>query len=308
MACSVSTTMNSAGCRSMRGGLATTGVASRQSEPGAPLISIVTVVFNGAAHIGQTIASVLGQTYGNVEYIIIDGGSTDGTLDIVRKHEDRIDCWISEPDSGIYEAMNKGVRLARGELIGLLNADDFYEPDALERVAACFRESGIPGIYYGDNFVLQEDLHLKYRHRASLQYWLGMSIYHQAMFVHRDVYRQLDGYREEFRFAGDYDFLLRAATTQVPLVRVVGCLVNYRNTGLTSRHYAASMAEAKRINRECFGRFSRLHAAYLVAYHRTMILHVLQQLVLRLCGRQVLDRLRMFYLRRVLLKDSDIIE
>lgn len=292
----------------MQGGLRTTGAAPRQSEAGTPLVSVVTVVYNGASHIEQAIASVLGQSYRNVEYIIVDGGSADGTLDIIRQHEDRIDYWVSEPDGGIYNAMNKGLALARGELVGLLNADDFYAPDAVAKVVESFRENKAKGIYYGDNYVLQDDLSLHYRSHASLRYWLGMSICHQAMFVHRDAYQALGGYNEEYRFAADYDFLLRAAAAGVPLMYVPGYLVTYRNTGLTSRHYVASLVEAKRINRLSFGRFSRRHATYLISYGKTLVLHALEKIVLRVCGRPTLDRLRNFYLRKVLLKAADIVE
>jgi glycosyltransferase involved in cell wall biosynthesis len=291
----------------MHGGLRTADAAPRHSEPGAPLVSIITVVFNGAEYLEQAIASVLEQSYRNVEYIVVDGGSTDGTLDIIRKYEHRIDYWVSEADSGIYHAMNKGLRLAQGELVGLLNADDFYEPHALKQVMECYLKRGTAAIYYGDNLVLQEDLLLKYRHHASLRYWMGMSICHQAMFVHREIYLQLDGYSERYRFAADYDFLLRAVQAQVELVHVPACLVNYRNTGLTSRHYALSLAEARRINRGCFGLFSRLHGAFLVSYWKALIMHYLQQAVLQVCGRQTLDRLRSFYLRRILLRGADIV-
>jgi len=291
----------------MHGGLRTSDAVARKAPPGTPLVSIVTVVLNGAAHIEQTIASVLGQSYPNLEYIVLDGGSTDGTLEILRRYGDRIDYWVSEPDRGIYDAMNRGVGLARGELIGLLNADDFYEPNALAAVVKAYREKRGKGIYYGDNYVLQDELSLKYRNRASLRYWLGMSICHQAMFVHREVYEKLGGYDLGYRFAADYDFLLRAAAAGVELVHVPSFLVNYRDTGLTSRHYAASLAEAKRINRSSFGRFSRRHAGYLVRYYKTRSLHLLEKLVLRTCGRATLDRLRTFYLRRVLLKPEDIV-
>jgi len=300
--------MSSVGSDRMHGGLRITGAAPRQSAPGAPLVSIVTVVCNGAAHIEQAIASVLGQSYRNVEYLVVDGGSTDGTLEIIRRYSDRIDYWISEADSGIYAAMNKGVQLARGELIGLLNADDFYETDALEQLVACCQDNPLPAIYYGDNLVLHDDLQLTYRRHATLRYWLGMSICHQAMFVHREVYRALCGYREDLRFAADYDFLLRAAAVRIPMVHVPAFLVNYRETGLTSLHYVASLAEARRINRDCFGRFSRRHAAYLAGYGRTLVLHALQQGVRLACGQQVLDRLRNFYLRKVLLNPADIVE
>src|ERR1700742_4639960 len=109
----------------MQGGLRLKGI-KKQSEIDNPLVSVVTVVYNGAKHLEQTINSVLNQSHKNVEYIIIDGGSTDGTLDIIKRYEDKIDYWQSERDGGIYFAMNKGVSLAKGELIGILNADDFY--------------------------------------------------------------------------------------------------------------------------------------------------------------------------------------
>ena len=300
--------MNSVGSDDMCGEAITSRRALRQIRPEAPLFSIITVVLNGAAHIEQTITSVLSQSYQNYEYIVIDGGSKDGTLDIIRKYSEHIDEWVSEPDSGIYAAMNKGLRMARGELVGLLNADDFYEPDALQKVACGCMEGMRTAIYYGDNMVLQDDLQLKYKRHASLEYWLGMTICHQAMFVHRDIYRELGGYREEFRFAADYDFLLRAVSARVEMVYVPAFLVNYRDTGLTSRHYAASLAEAKLINRRKYGLCSFQHTAYLARYCRTLVLYAVQKVVLQLCGRQRLNRLRRFYLRTVLLKNVDILD
>ena len=97
-----------------------------------PLVSIITVVLNGESHLEHTINSVLCQTYENLEYIIIDGGSSDGTQDIIRKYQDKIDYWISESDDGIYDAMNKGILQAKGELIGILNSDDWYELETVE--------------------------------------------------------------------------------------------------------------------------------------------------------------------------------
>ncbi|MEA1893278.1 MAG: glycosyltransferase [Campylobacterota bacterium] len=100
-----------------------------------PLISIVTVVFNGEKHLEQTIQSVVNQTYKNIEYIIIDGGSTDGTVDIIKKYEDKISYWVSEKDSGIYDAMNKGIDVANGEWINFMNAGDiFFDNNVLESV------------------------------------------------------------------------------------------------------------------------------------------------------------------------------
>ncbi|HLY96654.1 MAG TPA: glycosyltransferase family 2 protein, partial [Sideroxyarcus sp.] len=111
----------------------------KQPLPGKPLITVITVVFNGVATLEHTIRSVIEQTYANVEYIVIDGGSTDGTVDILRKYDADIDYWVSGRDAGIYDAMNKGIALAGGDYIGMLNSDDFFaHPSALEMIAARF--------------------------------------------------------------------------------------------------------------------------------------------------------------------------
>jgi len=293
--------------RRREGGLRTVG-KRKDTAPGRPLISVVTVVYNGEAHLEETIASVLGQGYDNVEYLIVDGGSKDNTLAILDKYEDRIDYWVSEPDHGIYEAMNKGLQLAGGELIGLLNADDFYQPGALGKVVEAYRAERLPGVYYGDNIVLQEDLALKYRSHATFRYWLGMPMCHQAMFVHRDVYSRLGGYSTRYRFAGDYDFLLRAVRAKTGFIHVNDYLVTYRNTGLTSVHYHSSLAEAKRINREYCGAFSLYHIRYLVSYCKTLTLHFLQKILLALCGEKVLNRFRLLYMEKVIVKKEDIVE
>lgn len=109
----------------IKGGLRTKGIYKTNSDK-LPLITVITVVLNGASVIEKTIQSVINQSYKNIEYIVIDGGSTDATLDILRKYDDAIDYWISSPDDGIYSAMNKGVSLARGEWINMMNAGDYF--------------------------------------------------------------------------------------------------------------------------------------------------------------------------------------
>lgn len=289
------------------GGLRTTG-RLKGSTSEQPLISVVTVVYNGEAHLEETIISVLGQDYGNVEYLIVDGGSTDNTLAILRKYEDRIDYWVSEPDHGIYAAMNKGLQMAGGELVGLLNADDFYQPGALGKVAESYRSEGSHGIYYGDNIVLQEDLALKYRYHATLRYWQGMPMCHQAMFVHRDVYARLGMYSPGYRFAGDYEFLLRAVAAKIEFIHLSAYLTSYRNTGLTSVHYTRSLAEARQINRQYCGALNWRHIRYLFGYGKTLALYSLQKLLLVLCGQQVLNRFRLLYMKKVIVKQENIIE
>ena len=112
-------------------------------------VSVVTVVRNGEATIENTILSVLSQRHPNLEYIVVDGGSTDGTLDILRRYDDRLALWISEPDRGISDAFNKGIALATGDVIGLLNADDTYTPGAVEACVATLRQEVSAGFSFG---------------------------------------------------------------------------------------------------------------------------------------------------------------
>lgn len=117
----------------------------------SPLISIITVSYNAVKTIEDTITSVLNQTYSNIEYIIIDGASTDGTLDVIKKYQDDISIIVSEPDKGIYDAMNKGIERANGELIGIINADDWYEANAVERTVEIYLKGEKKfDVLYGD--------------------------------------------------------------------------------------------------------------------------------------------------------------
>ena len=115
------------------------------------LVSIITVVYNGEKYLQQTIDSVVNQSYRNIEFIIIDGGSTDGTLDIIKANEESVSKWISEPDEGLYDAMNKGIRLSRGEIIGMINSDDWYELDAVKIMVEAFLNNPTKNIFHADN-------------------------------------------------------------------------------------------------------------------------------------------------------------
>lgn len=184
------------------------------STPTGPRVSIVTVVWNGAATLERTIRSVEAQTYGNIEYIIVDGGSTDGTLDIIRRHEARITKWISEKDKGIYDAMNKGIALCTGEWIGLINADDWYEPDAVARIVAAAQADPKANIVHGDILIHYANGHAKRKHaRCSgflLKYW-EMVLNHPSFFVRRSYY-QGRPYDPALRVSGDHQWTLKAWT------------------------------------------------------------------------------------------------
>lgn len=187
-------------------------------------ITVVTVCYNAAEYIAQTIESVLGQSWPELEYIIVDGGSTDWTLDIIGRYatDSRLR-WVSEPDEGIADAMNKGARLATGDVIAHLNADDYYaQPDVLARVVACFQEH--PQALWltgGFNFVSANKLLLrKIRVRSySFQRLVrGNIILHPSTFLKREAFWQAGGFDIELKYCMDYDLFLRMAVLAPPVL------------------------------------------------------------------------------------------
>jgi len=156
-----------------------------------PLISIITVVYNGAKTLEQTIQSVLNQTYKNIEYIIIDGGSTDGTLDIIKKYENHISYWVSEPDKGLYDAMNKGISKANGELIGIVNSDDWYEYNTVSCVVENYKKHIGKSVFHGDMYIVDILGNKKlYKFNPSifkLKYY-GATYNHPTFFVTKEEY------------------------------------------------------------------------------------------------------------------------
>jgi len=232
-------------------------VGSRAAR--APLISIITVVRNGAKTIEQTIKSILGQNYSKIEYIVIDGGSTDGTLDIIKKYDDRISFWVSEPDRGIYDAMNKGIALATGDLVALLNSDDYYEPGALAAVAERYQACHVHGraIIYGDYYILDNQLQVRTEFRSNLKFWTGMSICHQALFVSREIYGTSPPYDISLHYAADYAFLVDAIRSDAQFIPAHRFLVTFGNAGASYSHTFDSNMEVLTVLRTRFGPFSR---------------------------------------------------
>lgn len=178
-------------------------------------ISIITVVYNGVDTVRDCVESVLGQTHADVEYIVVDGASTDGTVDLLRSYGQRIAHFISEPDRGLYDAMNKGLALATGEVVGFLNADDLYpHPDVLARVAATFERSGADGVYGDMLYMQRDDLTKLQRYFRSGPYRPGAFLWgwmpgHLSFFCKRWCYEQYGGFRLDLRTAADYELMLR---------------------------------------------------------------------------------------------------
>lgn len=194
--------------RKGEGGLRTKGYF-KKSYKDKPLISIVTVVYNGEKYLEETILSVINQTYSNVEYIIIDGGSTDGTLDIIKKYEDKIDYWVSERDKGIYDAMNKGIDVATGEWINFMNAGDgFYAEHTLSEFNI-IKKNGNANIIYGDVEVLYNRFTKIQKAHKLDNIFLGMRFSHQSTF-YKKSYIKKNKYNLDYKLSADYESILKA--------------------------------------------------------------------------------------------------
>lgn len=182
-------------------------------------ISIITATCNSAATLGDTLESILRQTYRDFECIVVDGASTDATPELIRAYEPRFGGrmrWISEPDSGIYDAMNKGLALATGDVVGMLNSDDFYTSDGvLERVAETMRQDPQLAALYGDiHYVREPDLtrcvrYYSSRHFRPWQMRLGFMPAHPSFYCRRSVYERYGTFNATYRSSADFELLLR---------------------------------------------------------------------------------------------------
>lgn len=195
--------------RKVVGGLRTNGYL-KQNHTDNPLISVVTVVYNDEQFIEHTILSVINQTYDNVEYIIIDGGSTDGTLDIIRKYKNNIDYWVSEKDDGIYDAMNKGIDVAKGEWIIFLNSGDTF---VNEKVFSSIFKKNLDtfDIVFGKSITQYHNLScIRYSNFSSENenFYLKKMPNHQAIFIKKNIYKK-NRYNLEFKYLADTEYLRR---------------------------------------------------------------------------------------------------
>lgn len=206
-----------------------------------PLITVITVVLNGEKYLEETIQSVINQTYPNVEYIIVDGGSTDGTLDIIKKYEDKIDYWVSEKDNGIYDAMNKGLRVALGKWIGFLGSDDYYEATALEELIKSFYIDDEVEVLYGNSKVLLGNQLLYIRNPTSNIKEIEKSFifFHPDSIAKINLYKKLGYYDNSYKIAGDYDFFLRAYFNGAKFKKVETIALNFRISGTSSDYKQA---------------------------------------------------------------------
>lgn len=211
-------------------------------------ISIITVCLNSGKTIEKTIQSVIYQDGVDYEYIIIDGKSTDGTLEVISQYKDKISLVISETDEGIYDAMNKGIALASGDVIGILNADDWYEPDALKEAERCFQDPRTEAIYGNMNLVYEngEIETIIPGDIEKIRYQMEMP--HPTVFIRRGIYEKYGTFEKKYKIAADYDLVLRLYVKGVNFQYRNKVLVNFLLGGISTQKEEEAEEEALAIS------------------------------------------------------------
>lgn len=225
-----------------------------------PTFSIITVTYNAAATIEATLLSVRQQTYRHFEHLIIDGASKDNTLYIIYKYKDNTIKVFSEPDKGLYDAMNKGIRMASCDYLCFLNAGDtFHEVDTLEKIANTISTTphGLPSIIYGETAIVNAErqfLHMR-RHKAPdvltwKSFQQGMLVCHQAFLVKRTL---AEPYNLQYKYSSDFDWCIRMMKKADVISNTHLILIDYLDEGMTTRHHKESLIERLRIMAKHYG-------------------------------------------------------
>ena len=228
-----------------------------------PRFSIITVTYNAGSVLEDTIQSVITQSYKNIEYIIIDGASKDNTMSIINKYRGRIHTVVSEPDKGLYDAMNKGLAIATGDYVCFLNAgDELHEDDTLQLMVHSIRGRRYPDVIYGETAIVDEEGHFLRMRRLSVPEELnwksfrnGMLVCHQAFFARRELAQP---YSLAYRFSSDFDWCIRIMKQSTYLHNTHQVVIDYLNDGLTTQNHKASLKERFRIMCKHYGYVSTI--------------------------------------------------
>ncbi|NDW12175.1 glycosyltransferase [Bacteroides sp. 214] len=240
----------------------------------APKFSIITVTYNAESVLESTIQSVVNQSYRLFEYIVIDGASTDGTLNIIHSYNEHIHTLVSEPDKGLYDAMNKGLALATGDYVCFLNAgDSFYSPETLGNMVNTLEGTSLPDVLYGETALVDSKRHFVRMRRLSAPEVLtwksfkqGMLVCHQAFFAKRELAVPYD---LSYRFSSDFDWCIRVMKKAKVLQNTHLTLINYLEEGMTTANRKASLKERYRIMVKHYGAVSTFF------YHCWFVLRLL---------------------------------
>ena len=221
-------------------------------------VSIITVSFNSAASIIATLRSVASQSYRDIEHIVIDGGSTDGTLEILDRYRDKLAHVISEPDDGIYHAMNKGLRYATGDVVGFLNSDDQYaHADVIDLVVKQMAVAGVEAVFSDAAFVNRQAPDTIVRRYSSRHFrpstipW-GWMPAHPTLFLRREVYARFGGFKADYEIAGDFEYVARVFwNTGIRYTYVPAVLVKMGTGGVSTSGWAATELLNREVLRAC---------------------------------------------------------
>lgn len=228
------------------GGLRTKGW-TKTSQPNLPLITIITVVRNDAAHLERTMLSVLNQTYPNVEYIVVDGASTDGTVEVIKRYEEYLDFWISEPDKGAHEAINKGIDLMKGDWVNFMHCGDyFYENETFEKI---FLKNKIEAdAVYGDcvGLVSPTESAIFKSDETINRFWQGQVFCQESVFVKTHLVRQYP-FCTDYKVSSDYDFFMRCLLGGAKFQKVDVVVFTVGTLGVSNKHWLQARIENWRI-------------------------------------------------------------
>lgn len=224
-------------------------------------ISIITVVYNSEKYISTAIKSVLSQTYSDIEYIVVDGNSSDSTVKIIKEYEPQFGGrmrWISEPDNGLYDAMNKGIRMATGDIVGILNSDDFLSSrDIVQIIVEQFKDSAIQAIYGDVRFVKSDDLSKTVRYYSSKIFspkmfrW-GFMPAHPSFYTYRQNFEKYGYYQVDYKIASDYELLIRFLYThQLKSKYISKDFVTMRTGGESTKNLKSNLILNQEIVRGC---------------------------------------------------------
>ncbi len=216
-------------------------------------LSIITINYNDKTGLEKTINSVINQTWKDFEYIVIDGGSTDGSKEVIEKYKNKITYWKSEPDSGVYNAMNKGIKVAKGDYLIFMNGGDtFYESTILEKISNQFLFSF--DIFYGNaNFISDNDERIeKFPKKLNFSFFYDNSLCHQATFFNKNIFSE-NGYNEKFRIISDWEFNVRNICLHNKSYKHLDYVIcNYDTSGISSKQKDLSKKERDQIYKAYF--------------------------------------------------------
>lgn len=224
-------------------------------------LSIVTVTYNSGITLRDTIQSVLFQSYPDIEYLLVDGLSRDNTVEIIKEYEPQFSSrikWISEKDSGLYDAMNKGIRMATGDIVGIINSDDFYHrTDILAKVADAFQDETVQAVYGDVRFVNPDNLDKTVRYYSSKKFSPNLFRYgfmpaHPTFFTYRKYFDEFGYYKTDYRIAADYELLIRFLYTHHLKAKYLPLdFMKMRTGGASTASFKSNLLLNKEIVRAC---------------------------------------------------------